>query len=99
MASRLRDFNRMNPPTFFGSKIGEDPNEFIDEVYKILFAMGLSTIEKDNLATYQLKDVARAWFVQWRDNSPLRGILVTWEIIKKAFLDRFLPREMRKLKW
>ena len=25
MASRLRDFTRMNPPTFYGSKVKEDP--------------------------------------------------------------------------
>ncbi|TMW86704.1 hypothetical protein EJD97_020980 [Solanum chilense] len=37
------------------------PQEFIDEVYKILLAMGLSTSEKAELATYQLKDVAQAW--------------------------------------
>ena len=36
MASRLRDFSQMNPPTLYGSKVDEDPQEFIDEVYKIL---------------------------------------------------------------
>ena len=25
MASRLRDFSRMNPTTFYGSKVDEDP--------------------------------------------------------------------------
>ncbi|XP_049373433.1 uncharacterized protein LOC125838415 [Solanum verrucosum] len=34
MASRLSDFVRMNPPVFLGSKVGEDPQEFLDEVYK-----------------------------------------------------------------
>ena len=42
------------------SKVEEDPQEFIDETYKILYAMGLSTIEKADLATYQLNDVAQA---------------------------------------
>ena len=41
----------MNPPTFYGSKIEEDPQGFIYEIYKILYAMGLSTSEKDELAT------------------------------------------------
>ncbi|WP_353805852.1 hypothetical protein [Acinetobacter baumannii] len=35
MAFHLRDFNRMNPPTLYGCKVDEDPQEFIDEVYKI----------------------------------------------------------------
>ncbi|XP_015075213.1 uncharacterized protein LOC107019149 [Solanum pennellii] len=31
-AKRLRDFTRMNPPIFTGSKNLEDPQEFVDEV-------------------------------------------------------------------
>ena len=63
MASRLRDFTWMNAPTFYESKVDEDPQEFIDEVYKILLAIGLSTSEKAELATNQLKDVAQTWYV------------------------------------
>ena len=36
----MRDFTRMNPPTFIGSKTSEDPKEFLDEVHKISVAMG-----------------------------------------------------------
>ena len=32
MASRLRDFMRMNSPMYFGSKVDEDPKDFLDEV-------------------------------------------------------------------
>ena len=46
MTSRLRDFVRMNPPIFLGSKVGEDPQEFLHEVYKIVHAMGVNSIEK-----------------------------------------------------
>ena len=52
MATRLRDFTRMNPLMYFGSKVDEDPQDFLDEVYKILFAMGVSTTEKVELAAY-----------------------------------------------
>ena len=34
-ASRVRDFTRMNPPEFHCSKVEEDPQEFIDEIYKV----------------------------------------------------------------
>ena len=30
MSSRLMDFTRMNPPSLYGSKVEEDPKEFID---------------------------------------------------------------------
>lgn len=39
MASRSRNFTRMNPPTFYGSKFEDDPLEFIDEIYKVVNAM------------------------------------------------------------
>ena len=60
MTSRLRDFTRINP----------DLQEFINEVSKILLAIGLTTSEKAKLATNQLKDMAQAWYVHWMDNRP-----------------------------
>uniref|UniRef100_M1DCG5 Gag-pol polyprotein n=1 Tax=Solanum tuberosum TaxID=4113 RepID=M1DCG5_SOLTU len=51
----------MNPPIFLGSKVNEDSQEFFKEVYKIVEAMGVTFIEKDELAGYQLKDVAQVW--------------------------------------
>ncbi|XP_015087015.1 uncharacterized protein LOC107030142 [Solanum pennellii] len=88
----------MNPPILYLSKVDEDPQEFIDEFYKILCDMGLSTNYNAELVSYKLKDVAQIWHMKWRDNRPLRGELVSWEIVKRAFLDRFFPREMREAK-
>ena len=64
MASRLRDFSQKKNPTLYRSMVDEDPQEFIDEVYKILYAMGVPLSKKAKLATYQLKDVAQTWHVQ-----------------------------------
>ena len=60
----------MNLLELYGSKIDEDPNGFIDEVYKVLAIMWLkvSSIEKAELAAYQLKDVAQIWYEQWKDS-------------------------------
>lgn len=43
----------LNPPTFKGSKIEEDPQEFIDEIEKIFGVMNASDIEGVVFATYQ----------------------------------------------
>ncbi|TMX02564.1 hypothetical protein EJD97_021070, partial [Solanum chilense] len=40
MRSRLRDFVRINPPIFLDSKVREDPQGFLDGVYKVLSTMG-----------------------------------------------------------
>ncbi|KAK4731588.1 hypothetical protein R3W88_024576 [Solanum pinnatisectum] len=96
MDSRLREFVRMNPPMFLGSKVEEDPQDFLDEVYKVVNAMGVTSIEKVELVAYQLKDVAQVWFTQWKSNRPVEAGPIDWEVFKQAFLGRFFPRERRE---
>ena len=86
-------FHYDESPNFLWAQDEEDAQEFNDEFYEILYSMGSTTCEKAKLDTYQLKDVAQAWYVQWRDNMTLRGGTVTWEVFKKAFIDRFFPGE------
>ncbi len=68
LTSRFTDFVRMNPPFFICSKVGEDPKEFLDEVYKVLSAMGVTSIEKVEFASYQLRDISQIWYTQWKEN-------------------------------
>jgi len=67
MASRVRDFTRMNRPEFYGLMMEEDPQEFIDEVYKVLDIMRVTLVEKGELAAYQLKGVSQVWFNQRKE--------------------------------
>ena len=52
ITSILRYFVRMNPLILFGSKVGEDPQSFLDEVYKIEHAMGVTSRKKAQLSLY-----------------------------------------------
>ena len=52
MTSRLIYFVRMNSPIFLSSKVGEVPQEFLDGVYKVLSAMGVTSREKAELVSY-----------------------------------------------
>jgi len=97
-SSRVRDFTRMNPPEFFGSKVKEDPQEFIDQVYKILMIMGVMPEEKAELAAYQFKGVSQVWYNQWKEGRPVGVDPIDWEMFKSFFLDRFFPLEMREAK-
>nr|XP_010313176.1 uncharacterized protein LOC104644722 [Solanum lycopersicum] len=74
------------------------PQEFVDEVHKILVSMGATDTEKANLDSYQLKDVTQSWCKMWQDSQALGGVTITWELFKTAFLERFFPREMRETK-
>ena len=81
MDSHLRDFTRMNPLMFYGSKVNEDPQYFIDQVYKILLTMGVTSNEKFEQSTYKLKDVAQIWYTQWKENRAFRECPISWEIL------------------
>ncbi|XP_069146091.1 uncharacterized protein [Solanum lycopersicum] len=67
--------------------MNEDPQEFVDEVYKILFAMGVNKKEKADLAAYQLKDVAQVWYKMWADGRAPEAITISWDILKTTFLE------------
>ncbi|TMX05318.1 hypothetical protein EJD97_024694 [Solanum chilense] len=62
--SRIRDFMKMNPPTFHGTKVEEDPQSFIYEIFKVVDTMGVNPRERADLAAYHIKDVAQVWFQQ-----------------------------------
>ena len=81
----------MNPPTFFGSKVDEDPQGFIDEVFKVLDVMGVSSQEKVELAAYQLKDVSQVWYEKWKDERSVIECRINWGAFKTNFLVRFFP--------
>ena len=76
----------------------EDPQRFIDEVFKVLEAMGVSSQEKAELAAYQLRDMAQVWNEQWKEGRPIREGLISWATFKMAFPDRFFPLELRERK-
>ena len=57
----------MNHPTFHGTKMDEDPEIFLDEVFNVVDAMGVTPKEEAELASYQVNDVAQVFFEQRKD--------------------------------
>ncbi|XP_015084242.1 uncharacterized protein LOC107027652 [Solanum pennellii] len=83
------------PPEFLRSQIGEDPQNFIDEVKKTFKVTGNDRLD---LASYQLQDVAHIWFTRWKENRGENATPMTWEYFIGAFLYKFFPREFREAK-
>ena len=48
--SRIRDFVRMNPYTFHGTKVDKDPQSFIDEIFKVVDSICVAPRERAELA-------------------------------------------------
>ena len=65
---------------------------------KIVDAMGVSSREKAELASYQLKEVAQIWYTQWMANRPEEAGPIEWEGFKEAFLGKYFPLEKRECK-
>ena len=58
--------------------MGEDPQEVLDGVYKVLSAMGVTSREKAELSSYKLRDVSQVWCTQWKDMAIDSGP-IEWE--------------------
>lgn len=52
-AARVCDFIQMIPLEFHGSKIDEDPIDFIEEAYRVVAVIGITTEEKAKLVAYK----------------------------------------------
>ena len=62
---------RITTPIFINSKVGEYPQEFLHEVYKIVHAMGVTSREKVEFISYQLKYIAQVWCTKLKDCIPV----------------------------
>ncbi|XP_069150253.1 uncharacterized protein [Solanum lycopersicum] len=78
--------------------VGEDLQEFLDGVYKVLSSMGVTSMEKAELPLYQLRDVAQVWYTKWKDNRTVELGPIQWEEFKEAFLGKYFPHERREVK-
>ncbi|KAH0720584.1 hypothetical protein KY290_005079 [Solanum tuberosum] len=63
-------------------KIEEDPQDSINEVYKVLCIMGVTPVEKADLATYHLKGIAHIWFNEWKEARPVEVGPIEWKMFK-----------------
>ena len=58
----------------------------------------MTSREKAELASYQLREVAKVWYTQWKDNSPVESGLIEWEEFKEDFLRKYFPCKRREVK-
>ena len=52
----------MNPSSFSSSRNTEDPENFVEELKKVFDVMHVIGVERVELVSYQLKNVARTWY-------------------------------------
>ena len=94
-SSRVREFLALNPPQFTGADRREDPQHFVDQLHRIFRVMHASAIESVELAAFRLRDVAVLWYESWERSRGKDAPLPTWDSFTEAFIDHYLPREIR----
>ncbi|XP_059288392.1 uncharacterized protein LOC132041700 [Lycium ferocissimum] len=92
---RLKHFLGLNLPKFFGSREKDYPHYFMDETFKALRAMSAHGSEPMDFASYQLKDVAHAWFELWETERGNNAPAPAWAEFEGTFIERFLSDEKR----
>ncbi|XP_070001866.1 uncharacterized protein [Nicotiana sylvestris] len=70
----------------------------LEGVKKALQVMKAFDDEAMELATYQLRDVAGAWFEMWEKKRDEDDGPPTWEEFEEAFMANFIPKEDREAK-
>ncbi|XP_027775068.1 uncharacterized protein LOC114078399 [Solanum pennellii] len=76
--SRIREFLRMDTPCFTGYITTEDPPNFIEEVKNIFEVMHSADTEQVDLVAYQLNNVARTWYDQWKEGRDEDAPHASW---------------------
>ena len=91
----LSAFTKLNPPTFSGSYIHEDPQTFVDEVSWICRGLGCSPTRMVQFAAFRLRDVARGWYETMLLARPAGSPLLAWDEFIELFLAHFFPQSVR----
>ncbi|XP_016581673.2 uncharacterized protein LOC107879059 [Capsicum annuum] len=78
-AALIHDFMQKNPPKFYGSRAGENPQMYIDEMKKITQIMYVTKEEYVELDSYRLKDVFYDWMQIWNKGREEDTAPSTWQ--------------------
>ena len=93
--TRFMDFMRLKPPTFKGDFQGQDPQEFLEQVERLLGVVNCPKERYVEFTSFLLEDAALQWFKAWMDARTTNVSLVTWESFQEAMLKQFFPKSMR----
>ena len=70
----------------------------MEDLKKVFEVMHVVDVERVELSAYQMKNVARTWFDQWKEGTIEDATPLSWACFEEAFLKRFFPRELKESK-
>uniref|UniRef100_A0A6N2MLC2 Retrotransposon gag domain-containing protein n=1 Tax=Salix viminalis TaxID=40686 RepID=A0A6N2MLC2_SALVM len=87
----------LTPPIFTGMNSSEDPQRFLDDIWRRCEALGCTDHQAVSLASFRLEGyVTSSWFESRKRARPIQGEW-TWEEFSTMFLDRCSTYEFERL--
>ncbi|XP_070017185.1 uncharacterized protein [Nicotiana sylvestris] len=96
VSARVRDFINLDPPVFTGVDPNANPQDFLDLMQRTLQIIHATDVESVEFTSYRLRDVAVTWYETWKQTRGPNVPPVTWKEFSEAFLQQYLPIELRR---
>ncbi|XP_070004325.1 uncharacterized protein [Nicotiana sylvestris] len=73
-----------------------DPQDFLDLMQRTLQIIHATDVESVEFTSYRLRDIAVTWYETWKQTRGPNVPPVTWKEFSEAFLQQYLPIELRR---
>ncbi|KAH1261894.1 hypothetical protein GmHk_02G004646 [Glycine max] len=94
----LDRFQQNNPSAFNGGCNPDGAQNWTREIEKIFRVMACLEGQKVAFGTYTLVEEAEYWWENTRQCLEAKGQVVTWEVFKRVFLEKYFSEDIRNKK-
>ncbi|GAU26517.1 hypothetical protein TSUD_361500 [Trifolium subterraneum] len=95
---RLNRFLKHKSSFFVGGFNPDGAVKWVEEVEIIFDAMKCANENKLALGTYVLREEANQWWKNAKLRLGDRGVVITWEMFKREFFNKYFPADVRNKK-
>ncbi|GAU51862.1 hypothetical protein TSUD_416460, partial [Trifolium subterraneum] len=95
---RLGRFLKHKPSFFVGGFNPDGAVKWVEEVEIIFDAMECANENNLALGTYMLREEANQWWKNAKLRIGDRGVVITWEMFKREFFNKYFPADVKNKK-
>ena len=91
-------FRKNDPPRFEGGFNPDGAQKWLQEMEKILRSLQPPADQQVRLVEYVLMSEAEHWWEHQRRSLEAENEVITWDLFKVRFLDKYFPEDVRREK-
>ncbi|XP_073057156.1 uncharacterized protein [Primulina eburnea] len=92
----LARFQSLHPPMLKGTENALECEKWLENMDQLFESLEYPDDRRIKLVVHQLLDVAKSWWIMTKKALEVRGTIVTWDMFKSEFYQRFFPTSYRK---